>query len=380
MSVDYHRHCQATVLGATGDPHGDGVTWGTIRDLSLPNISGRVPGWLNKFTTNDNITEDLKAILELIDAMVVAASGGGDSRAWNLVFNTNHGSTICDKTLDPTSTWNTVVFDGFGRDIKIEIGVGNPPAGNQTVRFNTMMANHYYENNRPVAENLSITIPEQKPLAGDLINIGSDGRTVSVNNNISQGYTGLVGIEPVGNGNKRRLVEKEVKIPDPYLTQKMFDQLYPIGSVYITVSSEKPFQGYPGITSDWVWIARGQVLWGCENDGEIGEDKEPGLPNITGTLSDAAKPNTTEPWTFIDGGDLVTTGAVKKYNAVRGKWRGLNTSVACHNNNESGSVPGFQFDASLSNSIYGKSNTVQPPALVVKIWQRVGVLTTDPYN
>ena len=272
------------------------------------------------------------------------------------------------------------MFDGFGRDIKIEIGIGTPPAGNQTVRFNTMMENHYYENNRQVAENLSITIPEQKPLAGDLINIGSDGRTVSVNNNISQGYRGLVGIEPTGSGNKRRLVEKTVTIPDPYLTQKMFDQLYPIGSVYITVSSEKPFQGYPGIVSDWKQIAKGQVLWGCTNDGEILDEREAGLPNITGTFSDAAFPNTDEPWTFLDGKHLTTTGAIKHYASIHGKWRGLNTSAACYNNNESGSVPGFQFNASLSNSIYGKSPTVQPPALVVKIWQRVGVLTTDPYN
>ena len=377
MSVDYHRHCQATVLGATGDPHGNGSTWSTIRDLSLPNIAFRVPGWLNKFTTNDNITEDLKAILELIDAMAIAA-GGGDSRAWNLVFNTNHGFTICDKTLDPTSTWNTVVFDGFGRDIKIDIKIGNPPAGNQTVKFNTMMENHYYENNRPVAENLSITIPEQKPLAGDLINIGSDGRTVSVNNNIRQTYTGLVGIEPAGagNGTKRRLVEKDVKIPDPYLTQKMFDQLYPIGSVYITVSSEKPFQGYPGITSDWVQIAKGQVLWGCQNDGEIGDVRAAGLPNITGTLSDAAKPNITEPWTFIDGGDLNTDGAIRKIAHISGSHRAVRDSSTT----SGGSIPGFTFNASRCSTIYGNSDTVQPPALVVKIWKRIGQLTTDPYN
>ena len=30
----------------------------------------------------------------------------------------------------------------------------------------------------------------------------------------------------------------------------------------------------------------------------------------------------------------------------------------------------FDFDASLSNSIYGNSTTVQPPALVVNIWKR----------
>ena len=63
MGVDYHRHCQATVLGATGDPHNEGLTWSTIRDLTLGNIEMFVPNWLDYFTENNNITDDLKAIL-----------------------------------------------------------------------------------------------------------------------------------------------------------------------------------------------------------------------------------------------------------------------------------------------------------------------------
>lgn len=31
----------------------------------------------------------------------------------------------------------------------------------------------------------------------------------------------------------------------------------------------------------------------------------------------------------------------------------------------------FGFASSRSNSLYGKSNTVQPPALLVSIWERV---------
>ena len=110
---------------------------------------------------------------------------------------------------------------------------------------------------------------------------------------------------------------------------------------------------------------------GCQEDVELETEKEAGLPNITGTFSDAAYPNTDEPWTFLDGKHLTTTGAIKHYSSIHGKWRGLNTSSACYNNSESGSVPGFQFNASFSNSIYGKSNTVQPPSLIVKFWKRI---------
>ena len=88
-----------------------------------------------------------------------------------------------------------------------------------------------------------MSIPEQKPLAGDLIKIGEDGRTVSVKNNISSNWSGLIGMDPT----RRQLVEKQVTIPDPYLTQPMFDQIYPIGTVYITVTPQKPFQNYEGI-------------------------------------------------------------------------------------------------------------------------------------
>lgn len=96
MSVDYHRHCQATVLGATGDPHNEGLTWSDIRDLSLPNIEARVPQWLEYFSRNDNMTEDLAAILKLIDATAVAQQGGGGGFGrWNLVYYTNNGDLIC---------------------------------------------------------------------------------------------------------------------------------------------------------------------------------------------------------------------------------------------------------------------------------------------
>lgn len=219
-------------------------------------------------------------------------------------------------------------FRNFGRNIKLTIN------GNE-LRFHTIKEGDYQdENGDKPGENTSITLPDQNPIPGDLINIGSDGRTVAVNNNIRQTYTGLVGIEPAGagNGNKRRLVEKIVTIPDPYLTQRMFDQLYPPGTVYITVSGAQPFQNYEGITSNWEQIGQGRCLWGCENDMEINSQREPGLPNIKGYFGSnglvPGKPNSmpddqNEVFTPIDAVTMPDNSPIyPKWRTKGGKDRG----------------------------------------------------------
>lgn len=67
MSVDNHRHCQATVLGATGSGQGNGSTWHTISDLIAPNLDAIQSNWKSSFLANKNITDDLADILELIN-------------------------------------------------------------------------------------------------------------------------------------------------------------------------------------------------------------------------------------------------------------------------------------------------------------------------
>ena len=63
MSIETHRHCQATVLGATGEPAEHGLTWDVIRNLRLGDID---PNWLDYFVNNVNITQDLAGILKLL--------------------------------------------------------------------------------------------------------------------------------------------------------------------------------------------------------------------------------------------------------------------------------------------------------------------------
>ena len=94
-------------------------------------------------------------------------------------------------------------------------------------------------------DKLSITIPKTTLTPGDLVfiveNETSDEKNydVSVKNNISPDYVG-----PIGINKDRELVEYTPPPPLPPevgLTQKMFNQLWPIGSIYISVNSYQPF-------------------------------------------------------------------------------------------------------------------------------------------
>ena len=86
-SDHFHRHCQKTVCSAYGD-NGNGATWLTLSpnpetnwgddltNLQQVTANGSYVHWQQYFTRNtNNITQDLRSILELIDA--VAAGIGG---------------------------------------------------------------------------------------------------------------------------------------------------------------------------------------------------------------------------------------------------------------------------------------------------------------
>ena len=69
VDIPFHKHCQKTILAASGIPSGNGATWSTISDLSEKFIYFP-ENWLEKyFMFNQNITEDLASILELINGV-----------------------------------------------------------------------------------------------------------------------------------------------------------------------------------------------------------------------------------------------------------------------------------------------------------------------
>lgn len=118
---------------------------------------------------------------------------------------------------------------------------------------------------------------------------------------------------------------------------------------WISVDPTSPAALFGGT---WQKIAQNRVLMGASYAHAAGTTVEAGLPNITGTFVANA---------FTDG-DIKTTGAFYAASLSESKTA---TSYSTFQ------TKGLGFDASLYNSIYGASNTVQPAAYYVHIWHRV---------
>lgn len=136
------------------------------------------------------------------------------------------------------------------------------------------------------------------------------------------------------------------------LITNMLKSLYPVGSIYIGTQSTCPLATLIS-GSTWTLVGQNRALWG--GNGSNGNSTiNAGLPNITGGFSKGCLMN----W----GGDL-NEGAL--YTATRSGY-----SAQDAGGTDSGSNRYIAFDASRSNSIYGASTTVQPPAYRVNIWRR----------
>ena len=133
------------------------------------------------------------------------------------------------------------------------------------------------------------------------------------------------------------------------------DTIFPVGSIYLSKNNTSPAELFGGT---WVKIAENRAIMGASSTHAAGTTVEAGLPNITGSMVEGV----TDQGPFRTEGYLVCEGAfrgVEKSNAYSGHAR-----VEGKNYN-------LYFDASASNAVYGASDTVQPPALYINIWERV---------
>jgi hypothetical protein len=132
--------------------------------------------------------------------------------------------------------------------------------------------------------------------------------------------------------------------------QKLAD--HPVGSIYQSTDPTSPAALFGGT---WQEIAQNRVLMGAGSGHAAGSTVEAGLPNITGYAgadTDSGYYNTNRPnagGAFYGGGKSYSWCAAGSQNPGRD----------------------LCFDASRSNPIYGRSNTVQPAAYYVHIWRRV---------
>lgn len=136
--------------------------------------------------------------------------------------------------------------------------------------------------------------------------------------------------------------------------QNRINSFYPVGSIYLSLDDTDPAELFGGV---WDRIAQGRTLWGADDSNYIaGNTLEAGLPNIEGSFNHPT-------WAAIDAPKGSVSGAFSWENGVTFKYTAM-----VENNRES---TNFLFDASKSNGIYGNSETVRPPALVVYMWKRV---------
>ena len=111
----------------------------------------------------------------------------------------------------------------------------------------------------------------------------------------------------------------------------------------------------------WEQIAQDRVLMGASDSHPAGSTVEAGLPNITGSLTSTATGGGSGP--FRGNSNSVTSRGALSTTAISSTYAGYSKFV--------GTEYSVHFDASASNSIYGASNTVQPPAYFVWIWRRI---------
>lgn len=155
--------------------------------------------------------------------------------------------------------------------------------------------------------------------------------------------------------NKSQLDAQSSTITTAYqnYVKTVLSTIYPVGSIYIGTQNTCPMASL--ITgSTWTLVSSGKALWtGTGSNGNTTINA--GLPNITGRYNHQC---------LMNWGSGKETGALYTANVS-----GDNNPQSA-GGTDGGNTQTIAFDASKSNSIYGKSNTVQPPAYVVNVWRR----------
>ena len=125
--------------------------------------------------------------------------------------------------------------------------------------------------------------------------------------------------------------------------------------------SEDPTSPAALFGGTWQEIAQNRVLMGASYAHAAGTTVKAGLPNIAGSLSETSNNGKTSP--FRGNKNAISSIGALAVTEV--------SSPFCGYAGYEGSAYDISFDASRSNSIYGSSDTVQPPAYYVHIWRRV---------
>lgn len=169
---------------------------------------------------------------------------------------------------------------------------------------------------------------------------------------------GNIILDPDGNAIFYSKAEVEAKIKEILAAQREED----LARIKFWVS-DGPTSPASFIGGTWERI-EDCTIWGASDTHPAGTKLEAGLPNITGTTSTRALKSEYETGVFLTR----EKGALKS-TAVDSTEKFTNLIVTEDGTSKYGGS--LAIDASLSNPIYGASDTVQPPAYCMYIWRRV---------
>lgn len=125
----------------------------------------------------------------------------------------------------------------------------------------------------------------------------------------------------------------------------MLQTIYPVGSIYIGTMSTCPIAALFGT---WEKKSTGRVLQGSDSDHAAGTTIAAGLPDHKHKIDVL----------YARHGEGGSQHANGQWSNGDWDWTRINPDK-------------YTVNASEDNSIYGNSDTVQPPAYVVNIWERV---------
>ncbi len=154
---------------------------------------------------------------------------------------------------------------------------------------------------------------------------------------------------------------------------QLTDFFYPIGSVYVSADKSKTKADFPFMAyGTWEEVPANLCLQ-TGSASEAGGQRSAGLPNITGGIEIANNVCINEiPVSQIEQSTKTIlsgeNGAFKHAQSIFGRTaRALASGVVVRDVDDWRRIV---FDASASTSIYGSSNTVQPPAYMIRAWVR----------
>lgn len=127
----------------------------------------------------------------------------------------------------------------------------------------------------------------------------------------------------------------------------------PVGSYFLTETEDDPNVLFGG---GWQKLTGRYVLQCSDDSHKAGTTVQAGLPNITGEAT----------YIQTDGTDQTRYPDLGCFS-----WGTYSYSWKTRIIQEGPAKRDLLFDASRSSSIYGNSDTVQPPARIVNVWKRV---------